>query len=153
VQEAFLGVWRLTGALVPGRAQASTLIMTIVHRRAVDLVRREQRHRAAPLASASHPATDSTEEATELRLQREHVQAALRQLPDEHRKPIELAYYGGLTQSEVANWLGQPLGTIKSRMFAGLARLRKLMENVASPERPGSSHERERVKSPTRRLL
>ena len=62
-----------------------------------------------------------------MRLQRERVQAALTRLPDQQREALELAYYGGFTQSELAERLGQPIGTIKSRMFMGLARLRDLL--------------------------
>ena len=128
VQEAFLGLWRGAGSFIPERAKASTWILTLVHRRAVDLVRREQRRRAEPIEGAPEPAVGSAEEAAWLRLDRERVQSALAQLPDQQREAIELAYYGGYSQSELAERLGQPLGTIKSRMFSGLARLRELLD-------------------------
>lgn len=128
VQEAFLGLWRNAGSFVPERASASTWILTLVHRRAVDVVRREQRRRTEPIESAPEPAGGSAAEAAWIRLDRERVQEALAQLPDQQREAIELAYYGGYTQSELAERLGQPLGTIKSRMFAGLSRLRELLE-------------------------
>jgi RNA polymerase sigma factor (sigma-70 family) len=128
VQEAFLGLWRNAGSFIPERAKASTWILTLVHRRAVDLVRREQRRRAEPIEGAPEPAVGSAEEAAWLRLDRERVQGALAQLPDQQREAIELAYYGGYTQSELAERLGQPLGTIKSRMFSGLTRLRELLD-------------------------
>ena len=128
VQEAFLGLWRGAGSFIPERAKASTWILTLVHRRAVDLVRREQRRRAEPIEGAPEPAVGSAEEAAWLRLDRERVQDALAQLPDQQREAIELAYYGGYTQSELAERLGQPLGTIKSRMFSGLTRLRELLD-------------------------
>jgi RNA polymerase sigma-70 factor (ECF subfamily) len=128
VQEAFLGLWRGAGSFIPERAKASTWILTLVHRRAVDLVRREQRRRAEPIEGAPESAVGSAEEAAWLRLDRERVQDALAQLPDQQREAIELAYYGGYTQSELAERLGQPLGTIKSRMFSGLTRLRELLD-------------------------
>ena len=127
VQEGFLAVWRTAARFVPERGKASTWILTLVHRRAVDIVRREQRRRADTLDEASEPGGASVDEEAWLRLQRERVQHALRQLPDQQREALELAYYGGLTQSELAERLGQPLGTIKSRMFAGLSRLRELL--------------------------
>jgi RNA polymerase sigma factor (sigma-70 family) len=129
VQEAFLAVWRGATSFVPERAKASTWILTLVHRRAVDVVRREERRRTEPLESAPEPAGGSAEEAAWIRLDRERVQDALAKLPDQQREAIELAYYGGYTQSELAERLGQPVGTIKSRMFAGLARLRELLDD------------------------
>jgi len=127
VQEGFLAVWRTASRFVPERGKASTWILTLVHRRAVDVVRREQRRRADALDEAVEPGSASVDEEAWLRLQRERVQNALRQLPDQQREALELAYYGGFTQAELAERLGQPLGTIKSRMFAGLARLRELL--------------------------
>jgi RNA polymerase sigma factor (sigma-70 family) len=133
VQEAFMSVWRGAARFVPERAKASTWLLTLVHRRAVDLVRREDRRRAEPLDAAVEATAD--DETAWTRLERERVQNALRQLPDPQREAIELAYYGGFTQSELAERLGQPVGTVKSRMFVGLARLRELL---AEPELEGS---------------
>lgn len=129
VQEAFMNLWRTAGSFIPERAKASTWILTLVHRRAVDVVRREQRRSTESLESAPEPTEGSAEEAAWLRLDRERVQTALKQLPDQQRETIELAYYGGYTQSELAERLGQPLGTIKSRMFSGLSRLRELLDD------------------------
>ena len=128
VQEAFLGVWRTAAAFDPRRGKASTWLLTLVHRRAVDIVRREDRRRAAPIDDAPVASGDATDEAAELLEQRREVQAALAVLTPAEREAIELAYYGGLSQSEIAERLGVPLGTIKSRMFAGLAKLRDALE-------------------------
>jgi RNA polymerase sigma-70 factor, ECF subfamily len=130
VQEAFLGVWRGAGRFTAERSKPSTWLLTLVHRRAVDLVRREQRRRTEPLPP-EHEAAGVTADEAELLTQRETISGALRQLPPEQREAIELAYYGGYTQSELAERLGQPLGTIKSRMFTGLARLRETLEETA----------------------
>ncbi len=125
VQEAFLAVWRTASRFMPEKGRASTWILTLVHRRAVDTVRREERRRADSLELAAEPAVEGVEEDAWLRLQRERVQEALRRLPDAQREALELAYYGGFSQSELAERLGQPLGTIKSRMFTGLSHLRE----------------------------
>jgi len=124
VQEAFLGVWRAAARFKAERAKPSTWLLTLVHRRAVDLVRREERRRTEPLQPETEPVGAEAADETELATQRETIREALRRLPPEQREAIELAYYGGYTQSELAERLGQPLGTIKSRMFTGLARLR-----------------------------
>jgi RNA polymerase sigma factor (sigma-70 family) len=136
VQDAFLTVWRSAARYMPERGKASTWVLTHVHRRAVDLVRREERRRTEPMEAAPEPASGAADELAWLRLQRERVQAALRQLPDQQREALELAYYGGFSQSELADRLGQPLGTIKSRMFAGLTRLRELL---GDPQNEGST--------------
>ena len=128
VQEAFLNAWRSAARFVPERGKASTWMLTLVHRRAVDLVRREERRRADSLEAAPEPIGSSTDEVAWLRFERERVQDALKRLPDQQREALELAYYGGFTQSELAERLGEPLGTIKSRMFSGLARLREILE-------------------------
>jgi RNA polymerase sigma factor (sigma-70 family) len=130
VQDAFLMIWRTAGTYRPQRAKASTWVLTIVHRRAVDLVRREQRRRTDVIDETLEIADDvrTDDEAATLE-QRRHVQAALTELRPDQREPIELAYYGGLSQSEIAKRLGVPLGTVKSRMFTGLAALRDLLGN------------------------
>src|ERR671923_1485240 len=80
VQEAFLAAWRTADTFMPERARASTWLLTLVHRRAVDVVRREQRRRAEPIEAAGERAAErTTDEAVWLRYERERVQAALRQ--------------------------------------------------------------------------
>src|SRR3954454_20385116 len=128
VQDAFLAAWRTAAAFDPRRGNASTWLLTLVHRRAVDLVRREERRRADVLDESSPVASgDSTDEAAEVRAERRRVQAALTRLSPDQREALELAYYGGLSQSQLAERLGLPLGTVKSRMFAALAALRDLL--------------------------
>jgi len=134
VQEAFLAVWRSAARFVPERAKATTWILTLVHRRAVDIVRREEPRRTEPLEAAPQPSANVTEDEAWLRLRRTRVQEALRRLPDQQREALELAYFGGFTQSELADRLGEPLGTIKSRMFTGLARLRELLADTGREE-------------------
>lgn len=128
VQEAFLDLWRKARRYDARRSTANTWILTLVHQRAVDLVRREngrrQRHDRPLLFELHQP---SAEEAAGLRHRRRLTQQALAELPAPERKPLELAYYGGLSQSQIAIHLGQPLGTTKARMFKGLKRLRNLL--------------------------
>lgn len=130
VQEAFLHVWRSAGRFEAGRAKVGTWVLTFVHRRAVDLVRREERRRTEPAESAPVATGPGADEDADRRSKREIVQGALRRLPPEQREAIELAYYGGYTQSELAERLGEPLGTVKSRMFTGLQRLRSLLDEA-----------------------
>jgi RNA polymerase sigma-70 factor (ECF subfamily) len=134
VQEGFLAVWRSAASFRAERAKASTWIVTLVHRRAVDIVRREERRRTESLDADTLPdapdPSGSAEDEVWLGFERDRVLAAIRTLPDAQRETIELAYYGGYSQSELAERLGVPLGTIKSRMFAGLARLREVLDDA-----------------------
>ena len=136
VQEAFLTIWRSAARFVAERGKARTWILTLVHRRAVDLVRREQFRRAEPLQDESEKGGRTAEDEAWLRLERARVQEALKRLSDQQREAIELAYYGGFTQSELADRLGEPLGTVKSRMFTGLSRLRELLGEPTHEEEP-----------------
>lgn len=131
VQESFLSVWRGASGFVPQRGRASSWLLTLVHRRAVDLVRHEQRRRAESLDGSLvvDPGSErSAEDAAWLRLERKRVQDALARLPDQQRELLELAYFGGLTQTQLAERLGRPLGTIKSQTTTALTRLRELLE-------------------------
>ncbi len=130
VVESFVTVWRSAASFEPGRGSAKSWILTIVHRRAVDVIRREAKLPRPVETSDEFEA--GADEAAALREQRVEVQRALRRLPDRERELIELAYYGGYTQSQLAGQLGISLGTVKSRMFAGLARLREFMTETPS---------------------
>ncbi len=131
VQDAFLSVWKNASRYAPARGRASTWILTLVHNRAVDVVRREQRRPVEAPESADEESGERTDETALARLERERVQAALRSLPARERETIELAYYAGLTQSQIAHRLGEPLGTIKSRTFTGLKRLHTALAEPA----------------------
>jgi RNA polymerase sigma-70 factor, ECF subfamily len=128
VQEAFLTVWRQAANFDRSHGKASTWILTLVHRRAVDLVRRQARFNALPdqleEVAAQAVVTESADDDVELREARREVQAALATLSTAEREVLDLAYWGGLTQSEIATALGIPPGTVKSRTFSALRRLR-----------------------------
>jgi RNA polymerase sigma factor (sigma-70 family) len=134
VQEAFLTVWRQAESFDPSRGKASTWILTLVHRRAVDLVRRQARVNALPeQLEATAPrdfAAEGIDDDVVLHETRGEVQAALATLSRAEREVLELAYWGGLTQSEIATRLGIPAGTVKSRTFSALAHLREALSQT-----------------------
>jgi RNA polymerase sigma-70 factor (ECF subfamily) len=127
VQDAFLAAWRTAAGFDPGRGTAATWLLTLVHRRSVDIVRREQRRRGERLPDEAPQSAGAADEDALIRDRRRAVSEALDRLPPDQRRALELAYWGGLTQSELAEQLGIPLGTVKSRMFTALARLRDLL--------------------------
>ena len=131
VQEAFLAVWRQAAKFDPSRGRASTWILTLVHRRAVDLVRRQASFNALPdqleVIGPRAFVAESADDDVALRETQGEVQAALATLSKAEREVLGLAYWGGLTQSEIATALGIPAGTVKSRTFSALARLREAL--------------------------
>jgi RNA polymerase sigma factor (sigma-70 family) len=127
VQEAFLTAWRTASAYRPERSSPKAWILTLTHRRAVDIVRREQYRRTKSEEDAPEAAGATAEESAILLWERKRVVQALDRLRPDERELLELAYYGGLTQAELAERLGVPRGTIKSRTYTALARLRGLL--------------------------
>jgi RNA polymerase sigma-70 factor (ECF subfamily) len=130
VQDAFVTVWNQAAKFDASRGQPSSWILTLTHHKAVDMVRREERRRTEPLEDAelvdSAPAVD---EAAWQGVAREQVRQAMQKLPDPHREVLELAYFAGFSQSELAERLSLPIGTVKSRTFAAMTTLRKLLSD------------------------
>ena len=134
VQEAFLDLWKTAAKFDPAKATVRGWICVLAHRRAVDLAQREARRRLADgHAGELDRESYSAEDVVMLRLEQRSVRAALEQLGDHHRELLELAYYGGLTQSQLAERFGLPLGTVKSRMFEALRRARATLAGPAVP--------------------
>ena len=127
VQDAFLGAWRNAGRYVDARGSVRTWLLSIVHHRAIDAVRRRRPTVELPDSETILPDSLTLPDTwgdVELRLDREAVQFALTQISDVQREAIELAYFRGLTQTEIAERTGVPLGTVKGRLRLGLQGLR-----------------------------
>ena len=129
-QEVLVEIWRTAARFDPERGSATTWVLTMAHRRAVDRVRSAQAStdRDTRAAILGHmPAHDEVSEAAEASLEREQVRRALDSLTPLQREAVRLAYYGGYTHRQVAELLGVPLGTVKTRLRDGLIRLRVTM--------------------------
>jgi RNA polymerase sigma-70 factor, ECF subfamily len=134
VQDSFLALWRAPEAFDPARGGFRSFFLSLVHHRAVDAVRREERlrrrtERAANLepATGEDPAEDVVEDAY-LRVRRKEVRAALGTLPAAQRQVLEMAYFGGMTQVRIADELGIPIGTVKTRTLAAMRKLRVTLQ-------------------------
>ncbi|ARF81549.1 RNA polymerase sigma factor SigK OS=Kitasatospora aureofaciens OX=1894 GN=GCM10010502_54020 PE=3 SV=1 [Kitasatospora aureofaciens] len=126
-QEVMFELWRTASRYEPQRGEVLPWVLTMAHRRAVDRVRAAQASadRDQRAAARSHtPAFDEVAEQVENRLEREQVRRCLEALTELQRESVTLAYYRGYTYPEVAELLGTPLGTVKTRMRDGLIRLR-----------------------------
>ena len=133
-QDAFLALWRTPEAFDPTRGTFRSFFLSLVHHRAVDAVRREERQRRrAERASNLEPVrgedvADVVVEDAYLGVRRKEVLEALTTLSPEQRQVIELAYFGGLTQTRIAERLGIPVGTVKTRTLAAMRKLRRSLE-------------------------
>ena len=132
VQEAFVGVWRNAGRYSAGRASVRTWIMSITHHRSIDVVRRRRPTTTLPDTETVDEALRSPDvwPAVNRSLDADAVRTAIAGLPDIQRQAIELAYFEGLTQVEIADRTGAPLGTVKSRVRLGLQTMRRALEGV-----------------------
>ncbi len=129
LQEVFLQVWRKAGDFDENRGRPFTWLVTLGRSRGIDRLRTlaaRERVAEAGAIEASEEISDAAADAFKSE-QRGLVTNALAQLPDEQKRPIMLAYFDGLSQSEIATRLGAPLGTVKTRMRTGMMKLREML--------------------------
>lgn len=131
LQEAFLQAWNQAERYDPGRSSVSTWLVLIARTRALDRLRsRGARDRAAQASAAEPPPPDTSSRLDEHVLHRERrrrVREALAAIPAEQRRVLELAFYEGMSQSEIATHTGTPLGTVKTRALLGMKKLRQAL--------------------------
>jgi RNA polymerase sigma-70 factor (ECF subfamily) len=134
VQEVFLTVWRDAHRFDPSRGGFSSWLLSMTHHKAVDAVRREENHRKRRTAAEvleEHP-VDGPQVDDEVwsTLRRERVRAAMHTLPEPQKEALVLAYFGGYTQREIAGITNTALGTVKTRMLAGMRRLKDGLDGL-----------------------
>ena len=131
VQDAFLGAWRNASRYLEGRGSVKTWLLSIVHHRAIDAIRRRRPTTELPDIDAALPDALTLPDVwaeVSASLDSVTVREALVALSDVQREALELAYFSGLTQQEIAERTGTPLGTVKSRMRLGLLAMRRALE-------------------------
>jgi RNA polymerase sigma-70 factor, ECF subfamily len=130
-QEAFLSIWKSRSGFDAARGSVRSWVLAIVRNRAVDAIRKRGGDRPMRVAAEEvlydEPAPDDTEGAVLRRAAAEEVRAALGELPRSQAEVLELAYFGGFSQSEIGEMLGVPLGTVKGRMRLGLDKIRSTL--------------------------
>ena len=129
LQEVFLQIWQRAANFDEARGRGFTWMVTLARSRAIDRLRSLQSRQRADdtaLRDAPDPVGDASQDAYHAE-QREIVRGALAEIPEEQRRALLPAYFEGLTQSEIAARLGQPLGTVKTRMRSGMSKLRELL--------------------------
>ncbi len=128
VQEAFLNVWRTASRFDAGRGNPTAWLLTLVHRRAVDAVRRQQKHSYEQVDEQHVQGEES--DFRDLDFSPRAVRAQLALLPRRDRELLVWAHYEGLSQTEIARRAGIPLGTVKSRMFHAYGKLRAAFDSL-----------------------
>ncbi|MBA3944904.1 MAG: sigma-70 family RNA polymerase sigma factor [Herpetosiphonaceae bacterium] len=137
-QDVFERVWRNADAFDSSRGRFGTWLLSMTHHIAIDMVRRHQRRPQTLSVDDAEPGiqqrstthSEDVSEVTVQNLEAEQVRRMLRSLPAEQRQAIELAYFGGLSHLEIAAKLGDPLGTVKTRIRRGMERLRTALEGA-----------------------
>jgi RNA polymerase sigma-70 factor (ECF subfamily) len=130
VQEAFLNIWRQGFTYDTERGTARTWLLTIVHHRAIDLMRRQRAKAGADTViddAVPLPSHEDTWATVAEHLESDRVHAAVAKLPPEQRQVIALSYFGGLTHAEIADQVGVPLGTVKGRLRLAMEKLRSAL--------------------------
>ena len=131
VQESFISIWRSRARYAPERGSVRNWILGIVHNRTVDTLRRNLVHDRRRITAEGLEETREADERTDVEAARREdarsVRAALRTLPPDQTRVIELAYFGGFTHSQIAEMLDMPIGTVKGRMRLGLEKLRRAL--------------------------
>ena len=127
-QETFAAVWRSARSYKPERGSASAWLYAVARHAIIDRAR-QRREQAADVPEEASPSAGPDEQAEESWLAW-RVHSALEQLPERERVVVELAYWSGLSQTEIASYLDVPLGTVKTRTRTGLARLAGLLDEV-----------------------
>ena len=128
VQDAFLALWKQAPRFDPARGQVKSWLLTIVHHRAVDAVRRRagRPERALPDGAEEYLAAPGRpEEIAQAAMDAAAVREAVSLIPEDQRKTVEMAYFAGMTHVEIAAATGVPLGTVKSRLRIGLEKMRE----------------------------
>jgi RNA polymerase sigma-70 factor (ECF subfamily) len=145
VQEVFLSLWRDARRFDPGRGTVATYLLSMTHHRAVDVVRREEklrRWRTSDEGLELEPDPKArVEDEVEASERRAEVRSALAELPAAQREALLLAYFGGYTQREVAALVGVPLGTVKTRMAAGMRKMREALQDAGREEQHPWTHQ------------
>jgi RNA polymerase sigma factor (sigma-70 family) len=136
VQEVFLAVWRDASRFDASRGGFSTWLLSMTHHKAVDSVRREEnlrkRRTTDEVLETRESESPQVEDAVWSLLRRERVREVLQTLPDAQREALTLAYFGGYTQREIAGLTDTPLGTVKTRMLAGMRRMKDSLDGLSN---------------------